>query len=143
MRKDLKIGTLIGSVLAAFAAIWLATRPSLCTEARLLQTDSTQPAQVQEQQFFPAEHSPAKPSADIQPKSMASAPSTPQQTRTSQSNPEPAVKIHVVEKGQTLSDIAYKYYGSAGKWRKIFEANRSILKDENTVIPGMRLTIPD
>jgi nucleoid-associated protein YgaU len=53
------------------------------------------------------------------------------------------VKIHVVEKGQTLSDIAYKYYGSTGKWRKIFEANRSLLKDENTLIPGTRLIIPD
>jgi nucleoid-associated protein YgaU len=143
MRKDLKIGTLIGLVLAAFGMIWLVTRPYLCTKARLLQADSTQPAQAQEQQFFTTEHSPVKPSAYAPSKSMTLVPSTPQQTRTSQSNPEPAVKIHIVEKGQTLSDIAYKYYGSTGKWRKIFEANRSSLKDANTLIPGMRLTIPE
>jgi nucleoid-associated protein YgaU len=143
MRKDLKIGALIGLVLAASATIWLATRPFLCTEARLLQTDSTQPAQAQKQHFFPTEHSPAKLSADAQPKSMAMASAMPQQTHASQSNPEPAVKIHVVEKGQTLSDIAYKYYGSTGKWQKIFEANRSLLKDANILIPGMKLIIPD
>ena len=143
MRKDLKIGTLIGLVLAAFAAIWLATRPSLSTEARLLQADSTRPAKVQERHFFPEKRSPAEPSADAQPKNIAMVPSTPRQVRPSQSSPEPAVKIHIVEKGQTLSDIAYKYYGSTNKWQKIFEANRSRLKDANTLIPGMRLTIPD
>jgi len=143
MRKDLKIGILIGLILAASAAIWLATRPSLSTEARLLQADSAQSAQVQKRLSFPEKRPPAAPSADVQPKNIAMAPSAPTQARPSQSSPEPAVKIHVVERGQTLSDIAYKYYGSPNKWQKIFEANRSRLKDANTLIPGMRLTIPD
>ncbi len=82
-------------------------------------------------------------SPTLSPKTSAPDLSAPQHTRTSESNAGPVVKIHIVEKGQTLSDIAYKYYGSANKWQKIFEANRSRLKDANTLIPGMRLTIPD
>jgi len=52
-------------------------------------------------------------------------------------------RFHLVRKGETLSEISYKYYGSTGKWRKIFEANRGTVKDANTVRSGTKLIIPD
>jgi acetyl esterase/lipase len=52
-------------------------------------------------------------------------------------------KFHIVREGETLSGISLEYYGSAGKWRKIFEANRGTLKDPDTVRPGTKLIIPD
>jgi acetyl esterase/lipase/phage tail protein X len=52
-------------------------------------------------------------------------------------------RFHIVGKGETLSKISYKYYGSTGKWRKIFEANRGTVKDANMVRPGTKLVIPD
>lgn len=169
MRKDLKIGMLLGVVTVAVAALWLATRPAFSTKARLLQTDTCDvvtarlepdvvsdfpaPPQTQnppapyspqtQQEFLPRERPLAESAADTQPKSAAPALSAPQLSRAPEPNAGPVVKIHVVEKGQTLSDIAYKYYGSANKWQKIFEANRSRLKDANALIPGMKLTIPD
>ncbi|MBN1506314.1 MAG: alpha/beta hydrolase fold domain-containing protein [Sedimentisphaerales bacterium] len=52
-------------------------------------------------------------------------------------------RFHLVRAGETLSEIARKYYGSAGMWQKIFEANRGALKDANTVRAGTRLIIPE
>jgi LysM repeat protein len=54
-----------------------------------------------------------------------------------------AGKVHVVEKGDTLSAIAKKYYGKAGAYMKIFEANRDILSDPDKIKPGQKLRIPD
>jgi nucleoid-associated protein YgaU len=52
-------------------------------------------------------------------------------------------RVHVVSDGETLSEISYDYYGSAGKWRRIFEANRKTIKDANVVMPGTKLVIPN
>lgn len=52
-------------------------------------------------------------------------------------------RFHIVREGETLSAISQKYYGSAGMWRKIFEANRGTLQDADTVKTGTKLIIPD
>lgn len=154
MQKDLKTGMLLGLALIAGAALWLATRPSLSTKARMLQVSSTQQAQIKhppapykpqaKQQVLPGDHRAAEPATGTQPeKDITQDFPAPEQTHTSESNVEGVVKIHIVEKGQTLSGIAYKYYGSANKWQKILDANHSRLKDANTLVPGMRLTIPE
>jgi len=52
-------------------------------------------------------------------------------------------RFHLVRQGETLSEISGKYYGSTGKWRKIFEANRGTVQDANTVRSGTKLVIPD
>ena len=54
-----------------------------------------------------------------------------------------ATKIHVVEKGDTLGAIAKKYYGKAGAYMKIFEANKDVLTDPDKIKPGQKLRIPD
>lgn len=50
--------------------------------------------------------------------------------------------VHYVGKEETLSDISRKYYGSAGAWKDIYEANRSVIPNPNLVRPGVRLVIP-
>ena len=52
-------------------------------------------------------------------------------------------RIHEVVKGDTLSALAKKYYGSANKYMKIFEANKDILKDPNVIKIGQKLKIPE
>ncbi len=49
---------------------------------------------------------------------------------------------HDVVRGDTLGAIAKKHYGNAGKYMKIFEANRDILDDPNLIKVGQRLRIP-
>jgi nucleoid-associated protein YgaU len=56
---------------------------------------------------------------------------------------EQAVKKHVVVAGDTLSAIAKKYYDDAGKYMKIYEANKDVIGDNPDLIqPGMELVIP-
>jgi len=50
---------------------------------------------------------------------------------------------HTVEKGDTLGKIAKQYYGKAGAYMKIFEANSNILKDPNVIFPDQELIIPN
>ena len=53
------------------------------------------------------------------------------------------VKKHVVVSGDTLSAIAKKYYDDAGKYMKIYEANKDVIGDNPDLIkPGMELIIP-
>jgi nucleoid-associated protein YgaU len=51
-------------------------------------------------------------------------------------------KVHTVADGENLSAIAKRYYGNAGRWMEIFNANRDILQNENSLSPGMKLRIP-
>ena len=52
--------------------------------------------------------------------------------------------IYTVQKGESLWTIAAKpeIYGKATRWRQIFDANRDLLKNPDSVRPGMRLKIP-
>lgn len=54
----------------------------------------------------------------------------------------PEARFHTVVKGDTLSAIAKEYYGNAGKYPAIFEANRPMLSDPDRIYPGQVLRIP-
>lgn len=56
--------------------------------------------------------------------------------------PKEKVEFYEIVSGDTLGGIAKKYYGSAGKYMKIFEANREIIKDPNKIYPGQKIRIP-
>jgi nucleoid-associated protein YgaU len=49
---------------------------------------------------------------------------------------------YIVVKGDSLSKIAKEQYGDASKWRKIYEANRDLIKDPDLIYPGQSLRIP-
>ncbi len=49
---------------------------------------------------------------------------------------------YVVEKDDTLQKIAKKFYDSFGKWPKIYEANKAVIKNPDFVKPGTTLKIP-
>ena len=52
-------------------------------------------------------------------------------------------RVYEVVSGDSLSKIAKHFYGDAGKYQKIFEANRDQLKDPNLIKPGQKLKIPE
>lgn len=52
------------------------------------------------------------------------------------------LESYVVKQGDTLSELAYKYYGHAEKYKFIFEANRDTLDSPNDLFIGWTLRIP-
>jgi len=170
MQKDFKIGLTIGTVLAAGAIIWLATLPNLSAQARAFQAASninpspktppiasspatspippdTEIPNTNGDTQRPVLHSfsdggSAEPASDTkqsgEPASAIRATNNEQPT----TNSELTQRIHVVQKGDTLSAISAKYYGSARQWRKIVAANRDNLPDPNHLTPGSKLLIP-
>ncbi|MFU0784493.1 MAG: LysM domain-containing protein [Thermoanaerobacterium thermosaccharolyticum] len=60
---------------------------------------------------------------------------------TTKTNPK-VKKTYVVKSGDTLWAIAKKYYGNGAQYLKIFNANKSIIKNPNLIYPGQKFTIP-
>lgn len=56
---------------------------------------------------------------------------------------KPAAKKHTIQQGDSLYNLAAKYYNDGTKWNKIFDANRKILKDQKSLKIGQDLVIPD
>lgn len=54
----------------------------------------------------------------------------------------PAVSSYRVKAGDSLSGIASQVYGSADKWKRIYEANREVLRSPESVRAGQLLLIP-
>lgn len=57
-------------------------------------------------------------------------------------DPAPEAEFYTVKRGDSLSKIAKKYYGDPMKYKRIFDANRPMLKDPDKIYPGQTLRIP-
>lgn len=51
-------------------------------------------------------------------------------------------RTHTIKKGDTLYSLARQYYGAQGKWKDIWEANRSTVPDPNKLMVGTKIVIP-
>lgn len=51
-------------------------------------------------------------------------------------------EYYTIQTGDTLSKIAKHFYGDAGKYPVIFEANKEVIKDPNLIYPGQMIRIP-
>jgi len=162
--KDLKTGLVLGLVLVIIVVIRLATDPRLSPTARMLKLHSVTAQEeppASPDNFSQVERSDSfNVSDDLEPDNPPPDNSTIMDADTeipadgSQSEPADlsrymqAEKIktqrfHIVRKNQTLSAISKEYYGTAGKWEIIFNANRDVIKDANKIKPGTKLIIPD
>jgi len=57
-------------------------------------------------------------------------------------DPQEAAVFHTVTSGDTLSAIVQKYLGNASRYMEIFNANKPMLKDPDSIYPGQVLRIP-
>lgn len=54
----------------------------------------------------------------------------------------PPPRLYTVRAGDTLSGIAKKKLGDAGRWPEIFELNRDVISDPDEIFPGQVLVLP-
>jgi LysM repeat protein len=57
-------------------------------------------------------------------------------------SPADGAREYTVEPGDTLSNIARKYYGVQFKWEKIFQANQPLMKNPDYIYVGQKIIIP-
>lgn len=65
---------------------------------------------------------------------------------SSSTAPEPRTsseRTYTVVSGDSLSKIAEKFYGDTKEWRRIYDANRNLIKDPDLIHPGQTFRIPD
>jgi LysM repeat protein len=140
MQKDFKIGLIIGVFLAIIGLIWLSTLPSLSITSRFRSIQNAQTNTI-EGIINPstASQNGVSPPTSSQ-EQQTKAPADSKSAEGGQTETISDQRFHIVLRGQTLSDIAKQYYGSASKWPKIRNANPSI--DPDKLKPGTRLFIP-
>ncbi|MFA5240071.1 MAG: hypothetical protein WC476_10255 [Phycisphaerae bacterium] len=128
MQRDFKIGMALGLVLAAIVVVLLSTQPGLNIHARMQSPDSAVHRKI-----------------GISPLANSIKPRKENTIRVNNESPAEmkTQRIHIVSNGETLSDISYKYYGSADKWQKILGVDRLPVKDPGKLRPGTRLIIPE
>ena len=153
MRKEFKIGMFLGLGLVLVGIIYLSMRKPASVEDRLL--EQTQPmvgtnlpvAEANSISLSDTNSAAAvaaaldanMPSGSTQPVVSTTA----DLTKFEQPQPVKTQRFYIVHKGDMLSTISQKYYGTTKKVNKIYEANRNILKDKNSLKPGMKLVIPE
>ena len=52
------------------------------------------------------------------------------------------IEFYVIQSGDTLGKLARKFYGKAGDYPRIFEANREIIEDPDKIYVGQKIRIP-
>jgi nucleoid-associated protein YgaU len=105
------------------------SQPQLATLKSLIEQELQEPApQPQANQVLADVQEPQK--ADVQPEVKK------------QVVKESTSKNYTVQKGDTLSKISQKFYGTPKRWRKIVEANKDKLGNNQILKPGMSLHIP-
>jgi len=130
MQKDLKIGMLLGLVLAMAVMLWLSIGPGLSPKA---EGPDSRPARSNN---FSTNGLTVQSAEDNQSK-------PPDSTIYEQTEKIKTQKFHIIRQGETLSEISHKYYGSANKWRMILDANRDEIEDVSKLKPGTKIIIPE
>ena len=50
---------------------------------------------------------------------------------------------HVLKPGETLQQLARRYYNDQTAWQQILDANKDVVKNTRSMLPGITLFIPD
>jgi len=138
MQKDLKIGMLLGLLLVTAIMVRLSTGPILSpkSEGPYHRSKPPPPERPARSSNFSTNRLTVRSAENNQSE-------PPDSTIHEQTEKIKTQKFHIIGEGETLSEISYKYYGSANKWQIIFDTNRNVIKDVNKLKPGTKIIIPE
>ena len=93
---------------------------------------------------------PTDPNGGTQPQALKTMPSGSSRATATNTNPtlgrratpSTTTRTVTIKKGETLYAIADREYGSGKHWKKLYEANKGVLKDPESVKEGMKLVLP-
>ena len=136
MPKDWKIGMLLGLVLTTFAILWFSTRSNSNVNEQLNNSITKQNKSPGQLPPFLTALEPSAGNSD----SLPNEPNKIDYNQFEQSSKIQTQRFYIVQKGDTLSIIAEKFYGSPSKWHKIRDANK--IENVNSLTPGTKLIIP-
>ena len=138
---------------------WTSSEGSAQSDSLLKEIQNLKERVAQLEQKHQAEPVPAQPAVaqaekPEAPTSLASLKSLIEQElqETVSATPEPQqparpakkeARTYTVKKGDSLSGISQKFYGTAKRWKHIVEANKEILGSNHMLKPGMTLVIPE
>ncbi len=54
----------------------------------------------------------------------------------------PKFSFYTIQRGDSLSKIAKRYYGDAMRWPDLFEANREVIQNPDLIYPGQQIRVP-
>jgi len=131
MQKDFKIGFIVGLVFVTMGMLWLGTRPSLSTKARM-----------QRSQEFQAKKAEAINLSNTTQREIATEEKSVADNIDDVEEVKPS-RFHIVKQGDTLSKISLEYYGTASRWKEILNANRGNITDINRLQTGTQLILPE
>lgn len=113
------------------AGLWRVTDASVTSDLRHPDPANNEPIQATASVKLTRASDPA---VAVGPVSGGAAPATPP--------PPPAQRTYRVVKGDCLWNIALKYYGKGALYTRIYDANRSKIKDPHWIYPGQVFVIP-
>jgi nucleoid-associated protein YgaU len=136
--KDFKIGMAIGLLIVVAAMLWIASRSSSNMDLNL-SYENEQPEDRRVSDYAKVPDQDNKKDESLLDILEAEARLKGSVNVSEMEWP----KIHVVQQGQSLSQISNQYYGTPAKWEKILNANRLRLKNKDQIRPQMKLVIPE
>jgi len=145
MQKDLKIGMILGLVLVTVTMLWLFAGPGISPEARILSLWSSRETAPPPETFVPIKSSEIDTVGEEndQLSTTDNQSQEPEWKKYRQAEKIKTQRYHIIQEGETLSEISRKYYDSARKWQKILEANRDVIKEVSKLKPGTKIIIPE
>ncbi|MHC4106144.1 MAG: LysM peptidoglycan-binding domain-containing protein [Planctomycetota bacterium] len=136
---------ILGLVLVTVTMLWFFAGSNLNPKARILNLQSNIETAPPPETFGPGK-SPSIETAREENDQLSATDNQSQEPEWKKYRQDEKIKtqrFHIIQEGETLSEISRTYYDSARKWQKILDANRDVIEDVSKLKPGTKIIIPE